>query len=201
MSASVRLDLDLIRLCRLLDGVRWSSEPSHTCLSRLANAKIRSSPRIPNSLQKSGRLCISRRQPVESLGEESVHCNEERHEGSNCGLGWKRGPKGPPKKIAKSTPARSRVHPTFSTNARAYRSQIRKVIAVRAVTATSSYTASMSCIVDSGLQQPSNERLQGHAKFRPPFLLHGFQAPSSVRTNQYISHPRYICSRCGLRVD
>lgn len=31
------------------------------------------------------------RQPVESLGEELMHCNEKRHEGSGCGLGWKRG--------------------------------------------------------------------------------------------------------------
>ena len=31
------------------------------------------------------------RQPVESLGEEVVHCKEKRHEGSSCGLGWKRG--------------------------------------------------------------------------------------------------------------
>ena len=31
------------------------------------------------------------RQPVKSLGEELVHCKQKRHEGSSCGLGWKRG--------------------------------------------------------------------------------------------------------------
>ena len=101
MSASVRRELDLIRLCRLLDGVRWSSEPSHTCLLSLANAKIRSPPRAPIPLQSQGGCCISRSPTCRKL-RRRVGCIATRNvmKGSGCGLGWKRGGarRGPPKK-------------------------------------------------------------------------------------------------------
>lgn len=138
MSASVRRELDLIRLCRLLDGVRWSSGPSHTCLSRLANAKIRSSPRTSQLIAKSGRLLHLK---VANLWKAWARrwCIARRNVMKGLVVAWDGSgavPEGSAQKIAKSTSARSREHPTFSTNARAYHSQIRKVIAARAVIAT-----------------------------------------------------------------
>ena len=105
-----------------------------------------------------------------------------------------------PKNIAKSTPARSRVHPTSSTNARAYYlQQIRQVIAAGAITATGCTPRVRAVLFDSGLQQPSNSRPQGRAKRRPPMSSKHLSPSGLIHTHSICAI--YVASAVFVLID